>query len=209
MAFTLKSFLQIRPYLYHLTARHNLPRIQSQRRLHSAKELMEQAESTSLLRRKREDCCCLTIEEVRVHIRDQRPLYPKNIELDKDWTFEDFVEALNRQIFFWPGKENGPIEYGVRHFKRYASERPIILRVQSVEVFAANPSGVFRFCRFNSGSPRWSGGSPSPRGPNTFLSCDQVDFTPSEVVEVTYEESLKLPSRFEVGDSPQGPWRVL
>jgi hypothetical protein len=115
---------------------------------------------------------------------------------------------LNERVFFWPG---GPdiSDYGQRHFERYRAEKPVILRVPTSDLFEANPESVPEFCRFNSGSPRCTKGLGSPRGPSTFIQGTTADFSPGNVVEVTFLESVLLPHSTKVGDSPDGPWREL
>jgi len=49
------------------------------------------------------------------------------------------------------------------------------------------------FCRFNSGSPRVSGGNKPPRGPETFVPGEQLFLPPSRVVETAFRGSVRLP----------------
>ena len=145
----------------------------------------------------------------RVYLRDQAPLHEKNIEFTDGWAFPDLVEYLNRRVYFWPGTDRGPIEYGRRHFERYRSEQPVIIRVPFAAVCEVNPERVPSFSAFNSGSPRHSGGRPSPRGPRTFLPCDAFPKGPADVVEVTFEGRVKLPSSAELMDTAEGEWSPL
>ena len=131
------------------------------------------------------------------------------MELSSGWTFERFVAHLNSRVFFWPGTTAGPIAYGVRHFKRYVDEKPVLLRVLLVDLVAVNSATSPEFCRFNSGSPRWTRGVPSPRGPETFVRAGHARFRAAQVVEVTFPGRVVLPWNAEVGPSPQGPWRPL
>ena len=209
MPFTNVQFTRTRPFLFHLTDRDNISRIRDCRVLHSAAVLMQQAGDTSFLRRKRAESVQVKIEKHRVSIRDQQPLYAGNISLHGGFSFEDVIQSLNERVFFWPGTEAGPISYGERHFERYVDEQPAILRIATAELLSANPGVDPLFCRFNSGSPRCSNGIGSPRGPNTFVTCGQADFTPNKVVEVTLTEKANLPSTIEVADSIAGPWQSL
>ena len=120
------------------------------------------------------------------------------------YTFEQFIENLNRRIFFWPGTDAGPINYGVRHFERYGSEHPAILKIDFQSLINSNPAVEPHYCRYNSGSPRCSHGQKSPRGPNTFQSGDQFVGTPSAVVEVTFSGPLILPANVRIGRLPSG-----
>ena len=125
-------------------------------------------------------------------LRDQAPLREGNAALDGGWTFADLVEDLNGRVFFWPGTERRPIPDGQRHFERYADESIAVLMVDTTALFAAN--GGATFCRYNSGSPRWSGGRPSPRGPGTFVAAADAPFTAGQVVEVTFRNTVVLPN---------------
>jgi hypothetical protein len=131
------------------------------------------------------------------------------MRLPKGYRFEDFIEYLNRRVFFWPGDDAGPIAYGVRHFGRYSREDPIVLRMDFQSLLYANPAANPLFCRYNSGSPRCSNGKKIPRGPNTFVSAHNFIEVPSKVVEVTFETQIVLPPNTEYGTRPAGPWRLL
>jgi hypothetical protein len=183
--------------------------IQRHRRLYPAGTLMEMSGRTELLHRKRMKHEPVLIEGVQVSIRDQEPLHPGNASFPPGYSFERFVESLNRRVFFWPGTEAKPIDYGVRHYNRYTTEEPVILRVRSAELFAANSDGTPLFCRYNSGSPRCSQGEKIPRGPNIFLVSDEFELPPGRVVEVTFECSVRLPPTTEHGPTPWGAWRKV
>ena len=171
--------------------------------------LFERADRLDLVRRRRKGHERITIGSDVVLIRDQAPLHGGNLSLPISYTFEDFVESLNRRSFFWPGTAAGPISYGYRHFERYRNEAPVILRLTLDSLLLANPSTQPLFCRYNSGSPRCSNGVRSPRGPDTFLLAADFNRTPSEVVEVTFDSEITLPAVTEVGSRPSGPWRCL
>lgn len=142
-----------------------------------------------------------------IRIRDQTPLHKGNLSLPPSWSYEDLVELLNDRVFFWPGDADGPIDYGERHFAKYAGEFPVVLRVPTADVLAANPGAPPEFSRYNSGSPRWSGGRPSPRGPDTFLGVGEFGMPPSRVVEVAFASRVRLPDRTEIADGASGPWQ--
>ena len=129
--------------------------------------------------------------------------------MPKGYTFDQFIESLNRRIFFWPGTDASPISYGIRHFERYRSEHPTMLRIDFQSLLSSNPADEPRYCRYNSGAPRCSHGQKSPRGPNTFQSADQFVGTPSAVVEVAFSGPLVLPANVKIGRLPSGPWRPL
>jgi hypothetical protein len=170
---------------------------------------MERAARTDLLRRRRTRHEPVVVGGAEILVRDQAPLHKGNLQLLDGYSFEDFVESLNRRIFFWPGGPGGPISYGVRHFERYREESPVILRISFQSLLKANPSASPQYCKYNSGSPRCSDGNKSPRGPNTFLSIHDFSGTPSQVVEVTFDREIQLPKDSEFGANPKGPWRPL
>ena len=209
MPFTMDAFSQTRPYLYHLTAPRNLDRIQRQMRLVSDAKLMEEAHAEQWYRRKRVGHLEVEIDGQSVVIRDQDPLYEGNIALEGGWAFADLIAKLNGLVFFWPGNGNGPVSYGVRHYERYQDHVPVILRFQVADLIAANDGATPLFCKYNSGAPRCNNGQRSPRGPNTFISNDDADFTPGRVVEVVYQDSVVLPAAIELSTQPTGPWRTL
>src|SRR5258708_7499627 len=193
MPFTLEALQRRHPVLYHLTARTNLERIRSTGRLESAAPLLSGAGEQGMTIRKRPKHLCISVGGQSVSLRDQAALHERNMRLEDGWAFDDFVRYLNEQVFFWPGGETGPNEYGVRHFARYASENPVIIRVPFASLVARNPATAPRFSKFNSGSPRWSAGVPPRRGKGTFVAAAAADFGPGAVVEVTFEGSIFLP----------------
>jgi hypothetical protein len=178
-------------------------------RLVPAAILMERAGRVDLIRTRRQSHERVTVEGRTIVLRDQRPLHKGHARLPRGYTFDDFVESLNRRVFFWPGNMTGPIDYGVRHFLHYEDENPIVLRIEFASLIRTNPSVEPRFCRYNSGSPRCSYGRKSPRGPRTFLTAADFDGSPNHVVEVTFENEIVLPPNTEFGNRPAGPWRSL
>lgn len=211
MAFSIEEFIRLRPFLYHLTASNNLIRIRRTRHLDSAARILIDAGRPAALRSKRQRHELVQIGSEIVYIRDQAPLHAGNAALSGGWTFEDFVEHLNQKVFFWPGTSRGPISYGLRHYERYRSEEPAIIRVPTTSIFNANKNDDRPplFCRFNSGSPRCSNGQPSPRSPMTFGRAAQVEFGVSRVVEVAFNDVAALPMDAQIGRAPMGPWTQI
>lgn len=193
MPIDLNRFISLRPVAYHLTARSNVDRILKLNLLQSTTELLRLARRPDLHEERRRDHVAVRIDSDTVILRDQAPLHAGNIALESGWTFSRFVNHLNSHIFFWPGTEGGPIDYGRRHFKRYKDkgEDCAVLAIPTRDLIAANPAP--RFCRYNSGSPRCSGGKPSPRGQSTFTPASDFSGSPSEVVELTFERQTHLP----------------
>lgn len=209
MPFALDSFSRTRPFLYHLTFRHNLEHIRSRKQLESATRLLGMAARDSERRTQRLEKRGVTVDGAQVFLRDQYPLREANIEFTGGWTFEKLLEELNSRVFFWPGSKYEPICYGVRHFEAYASENPVMLRVAFESLVACNPERTPFFTKYNSGSPRYSGGRPSPRGPDTFLPADQCSYPPSRVAEVTFLDTIVLPDETAVSHHIRGPWTPL
>ena len=205
----IQAYVKTRPYLYHLTDSANISRMARTRRIDPAAALFERAARLDMVRRKRDRHERISIGRDVIAIRDQAPLHEGNLSLPTGYTFEEFVESLNSRVFFWPGAAVGPISYGTRHFERYENEAPAILRLTFASLLSANTFANPMFCRYNSGSPRCSYGVKSPRGPRTFVPAAEFEGTPGQVVEVTFDCQLVLPSDTEVGSRPSGPWRPL
>lgn len=194
MPIDIDRFTRARPFLYHLTARMNLERIRSLAALQPAADVLRNAAAEMHVRSRRTESTVVRVNECRIHVRDQRPLHGGNIAFVGGWQMQDLVGYLNEHVFFWPGTRAGPISHGLRHFKRYQSEDNVVLVVRTADLIRTVGNPPVPFCRYNSGSPRWSGGRPSPRGPQTFQSPDSFDGTPSDVVEVVFRGSVKLPA---------------
>jgi hypothetical protein len=207
MALKLEDVIRRRPFLYHLTDARNVERILRTGVLEPASVLAKRGGREDLLASKRRGHVEVLVESESVFLRDQAPLHAGNMKLSSGWRFERFIRALNDRVFFWPGSESGPIDYGVRHFNRYETEKPAILRISLASLLGANGDVEIEVCRYNSGSPRWSRGIPSPRGSQTFVSPQKADFSVNQIVEVTVAGSVQLPRDLEVGSKPDGLWR--
>ncbi len=192
MPFELDQFIRTRPVLYHLTRRSNAERIQRMQRMQTAVEILTLAGRPEWFRQRRRESVVVGVNGDSVHLRDQAPLHKGNVGLHEGWSFEDLVLYLNNHVFFWPGTAKGPIEYGRRHFARYAGEDNAILVFQTSELFTSNVDKGPRFCAFNSGSPRCTDGRKSPRGPATFQSHSETGCTPGRVIEVTFAHEVSL-----------------
>ena len=209
MPFTLDQYSGVRPFLYHLTARENLERIRSLKRLDSAAILLLAADEENHIRTRRRDPMPLLVERDQILVRDQAPLHPGNIEFQGGWDLEDLVAELNRRVFFWSGRERGPVRYGANHFRCYQRERPVIIRVRFDVLRRCNMKRVPLFCKYNSGSPRCYQGRGSPRGPDTFAPAERCSYNPGDVVEVTFLGSVSLPPEAEISSYVTGPWQPL
>ena len=204
-----EAYQRLRPYLYHLTARSNLEAILESRALLPAKDLLEQARRDDVIRARRRGHLTIECDKRPILIRDQDPLHPGNVKLAVGWTFDDLIEELNRRVFFWAGTAAKPIAAGQRHFSRYASEGPVVLRVRFQELVAVNPHLEPEFCKYNSGAPRCNRGLKSPRGPQTFLKAEDADFSCAQVQEVTFAGSVTLPKSLELAQSHDGSWQIV
>lgn len=208
MAFTFNEFAAIRPFVYHLTSRRNLQQLVASRVLLSASRLLTESGNHHWLATKRHETITIEYNGVLIDIRDQQPLYEGKMALQGGWTFGEVIRSLNDRVFFWPGKDNGPIDYGRRHYERYQNDDPVIVRVRTRDLLEANPAASPHFCKYNSGSPRTVNGSGSPRGPSTFVECSVATFTASTVREITFVDSVQLPDAFEHAATPYGPWEM-
>lgn len=209
MAFVLSEFPALRPYLYHLTARENVPRVRASGRLEPAADLLRRAGRGHLAGTRRSAHRPLPLAEGAATLRGQAPLHAGNIAFEGGWTLRDLVVSLNGRVFFWPGTADRPSAYGRRHYERYRAEGPAVLRVPTAALLAANPEVEPEFCAFNSGSPRCTGGAPSPRGPGTFAPAAAFARRAAEVVEVTFPAAVRLPAEAQLGPGPGGPWQPL
>jgi len=198
-------FQVLRPYLYHLTAAANLPRLRALRRFECANRLIARAGRPELHRMRRHSHVPIVVDGQEILLRDQKPLHRGPIELLDGWSYEDLVERLNGLVFFWPGFRDRPVPHGSRHFDRYRHEAPVVLRIPTADMFGHNESP--RFSRYNSGAPRCSRGVHSPRGEKTFVEAEAFDLAPGSVVEVVFQQTAVIPSSAEVADlSAFGSW---
>jgi len=204
---TLDQFTRLRPFVYHLTAADNVQLILGAGCLYSAARVLRVANRTGDVRQVRREKARVQHEGASISLRDQQPLHEKNCALSDLWSFEDLVEHLNDHVYFWPGNESIPISSGLNHFKRYRSENAVVLKVQTTSLLRSNPAAVPLFSRFNSGAPRWSGGKPSPRGPNLFIPVESFNGPAADVVELVFRDEINLPANATILQPAQ--WRAL
>jgi hypothetical protein len=194
----LEQFCELRPRLFHLTAASNVDAIRAASELVSASVIYRNARREAETRDKRREHAHVSYRGRTVHIRDQNPLHEGNCAIAKDWSFGDVVKMLNDRVFFWPGDKGGPIEYGRRHFLRYADEKCKVIVIPTRELIELNSRREPQFCSYNSGSPRCTNGRGSPRGPHTFVRATEFGAAAGSVREVVWEERVKLPERLTV-----------
>jgi len=206
MAFTLERFVAVRPFLFHLTATGNLNRIMDTRVLQPTNDLLTIAGWRAPRTAPRRGPQLVEIDGQTVWIRDQRPLHAGNIAFEEGWDMPRFLALIDSHVFFWPGKEEGPVKAGINHFKRYAQDRPALIRVPTGALLDANPELEPLFCRFNSGAPRASHGRKSPRGSTTYVSEHALDGTVDHVKEALFCGAVKMPLTSQMASSYSGPW---
>jgi hypothetical protein len=208
MPFSLESFVQLRPFVYHLTSSDNLDSIRLMRCLKCTVEFIKNSGMDALLREHRQESHSVRSGTLRVRLQSQSPLHAGNIAFEDAWNLRDLIECLNGLVFFWPGTEAGPSQYGINHFASSSwGKRPVALRICTAQLLELNSSNEPLFCRFNSGSPRCVNGRKSPRGLSTFLPAEMFAGTRSEVVEVVFRGGICLPDTTEFTVSLGDRWR--
>ena len=211
MAIRLSELAKLRPFTFHVTFPSNLSAIARLGEIRSASALLAgSADAVALSRPRRRDFEVI-VEGFRVEVRDQLPLKPGHIRFEGGFSFTDVLAELNSRVFFWPGTEQGPIDYGQSHFQRYSSDgKALVLRCALKDLLAANEEKLLHVCRFNSGAPRHNPRSGrSPRGPETFVPLAKAPFSVGAVKELSFLDSALLPRSTEVSSNLYGPWRRL
>jgi hypothetical protein len=197
MPLNLETFGSLRPFLYHSTARSNLESIKDEHALYSAYFLTPKACSE-----RRQSPVRISRGKYKIEVRDQQSLRSGHVELLGGWSWQKLLAAINERVFFWPGKGDGPIDYGCRQIQAYSDQ--IVLRVKLFDLLAANAGRPPYFCKFNCGGPRTVGGRKSPRGPETFLLACRWSDIPSKVAEVSLVKKVLLPETTELWDALRG-----
>jgi hypothetical protein len=203
----INNFKTKRPYLYHLTDRRNYEQIKDCKTLFSTKSLVEMSNvdlRDGLLNRRRPCHTEIKVDGRSIFLRDQRPISLNALSkcLTDGWTCGDYIFHLNSRVFFWP-----TINRLVRHFERYKSENPIILKISTGELFSINAEA--EFCRLNSGATRcnsYLGGIPPYRGKQTFQKAEEFDNPISTVAEVTFPDKCAIPPTIAISSDPTGNW---
>lgn len=202
------ALIQKRPFLYHLTSRDNLQNIRNAKMLLSTNTIVNMSElsdddKNTFKRTKRKGHKVLSVNGQDYSIRDQDPinmnLLPRclnNISAD------EYIMLLNNRVFFWP-----TINRLKRHFDRYVHEEPVILKIRTEDILGLNNDVLLS--RLNSGATRCHpsyGGSPPPRGSETFIPVNNWNLGVSSVAEVTVIDECQLPDHYFVGEHYHGPW---
>ena len=205
----LQTFVDLRPFLYHLTDARNVPRIRRLGRLVPAATLLSASGHAELVGSRRETDLVLRLDNDLVVLRNQEPLHEANIDLHPDWTFSDLIAFLNSHVFFWPGDATGPTGLGKSFLQRYSGPSLAVLRARTSDLLAANPAQQPLFSKHNSGAARQYLGRPSPRGPNTFLRASRFSGTPSEAQETAFIEEVVLPKHTAWALNLGSAWQTL
>ncbi len=211
MPITESALVRLRPFAYHSTTEPNLRAIAEAHQLISSRSLVSGTEHESLLYARRKTTANITCNGRRIDIRDQKPLIERNMVLQQGLSLQDYIDELNGRVFFWAGTEHGPIASGIGHFKRYEKEDngAFVFRTPLQALLDANRARDLFVTRCNSGSPRFQGGKPVPRGRDTFLKLPAAGFTAGKVIELSYVERADLPENTEWARSLEGPWQPL
>ena len=205
-----RDFATINPYLYHLTDKGNAEDILSRRQVLSTTEIAAAAFQNTearqeFLRARRPEHVILEADGKRYSIRDQRPISVTVLErsLTSGWNAANFIEHLNRRVFFWP-----TIERLRRHYERYSRESPVIIRVESEAMLNLNTH--VELARLNTGATRCHpayGGDAPTRGEGTFQPPQEIQYGLRSIAEVTFPGSCALPQNVCIGATPDGVWR--
>jgi hypothetical protein len=207
LPFAVDDFIRLRPFAYHVTSRHNLEPLRSTRRIRTAANLIRDSNRLDLLAVRRTDEVTIETSVGRVVLKDQRPLIAANVRLAAGWSLADFVAYLNSYVYFWPGRDRGPIGPGQRLLDHYESDGPVVLRIPTGDLFGVNAAIVPEFCPFNSGAPRFNAGRPAFRGPSLFTDAERFPRAANEVVELAFRADVTLPPTTVVRAGPD--WSAL
>jgi hypothetical protein len=208
MPISLHRFCELRPFVYHLTDHINRLSLLETGEIFPAGELLEKAGMREVARVRRKIPLTLETERRPIVLKDQRPLIFANVELQDGWSEADFVEHLNRHVFFWPGDSNGPVKHGQRLFGAYEASQPLVVRIPTADLIKSNQHCEPMFCQFNSGAPRMQGGRRVLRGPNLYLSAEAFPRPASKVVELVFGGRVTLPGSTEIRIG-EGLWQRL
>ncbi len=203
------DLIRLRPCAYHVCSHRNLPSIRAAGRLLTASHLLR---SCSLQPgEKRIGSVSLRGAHGEVVLRDHRPFALGAVDFEAGWGAKDYIaEHLDGRVFFWPGFEDRPIARGRKHFGRYSKiEKLAVLRITTRDLIQHNESVPMEVTKCNSGSARMQKGQKVRRGPSTFQRLDAAPWRASQVVELTFQDSVVLPAGTQLALSIEGPWVSL
>jgi hypothetical protein len=206
----LPRLLELRPFAFHICSELNFASIQRSHELRSATALVLGTTFEQLLSVRRAKSVVAHLPEGTVEIRDNRPLRLGSLELEPDVTVEEFLQEINSRVFLWPGNEKGPIGTGCAHFERYHGEGDVrVIRAPLKDLLRVNPDRALSVTYCNSGSARHHSGRKVLRGRSTFQPVEHATRPMSEVKELTFVGSVRLPKSVVWSPTPFGPWQAL
>ena len=179
--------------------------IRTYRKLLTADSLLRDSNRANMARLRRNEDVTACLGTFSIVIRCQRPLDPDCLELDSGWTLADYVETLNRRVFFWPGTEIGPTSDGER-MALLEGEAGVMLRMPTSSLLDFNRHVLPIFSPHNTGAAWLENKKKSHRGDRSFLLCEQYIESADTIVEVSFEGAINLPYDTSVAPCLEGPW---
>jgi hypothetical protein len=208
-----EELVELRPWAYHSTTPTNFAAIRIWHRLRSAADLLEGTEHEHLLVERRTETAQVTIDGVRIEIRDQKPLHAGHIVFDPGFTFGEFLAELNDRTFMWAGTAKGPVDRGDSHYARYAASGKVMtIRCRLNRLMELNQNEALYVTKCNSGAPRSHPRKGlAERGPSTFCLLNEAEFGAKDVKEMSYRRITLLPDDTEWTDrlGPAAQWQLL
>lgn len=219
MAFIRKHWIRHRPFLYHFAPLENIERIIQLGAMHSAEAIVRKAHAYDPTQVPDADVFLSTprgrniilrtgpLPEDAFVLNDQRPMMNgRNFGNRLQCSREVYVRFLNRFVFFWPGKEEGPHtrnKHGQSFRKRYSDFAE--LRLASSDLWTENL--IPTFCGFNSGAPTSRDGIS--RGPHLFVPPTDIELLTEGVVEVVFENQVTLPATARWRKDASSEWQRI
>ncbi len=210
MGIKLSELLNLRPFVYHVSCRSNFDAIKHDHALRSAENLLAGTGREHLLRERRVRSTHVIVNGSPVLIRDQLQIRPNSLRLEPNTTIQDYLDELNRRVFFWPGTARGPQRSGRGHFSVYWRQGGVfVIRLSLRSLLKANPGRDLFVAKCNSGSARHHSGRPVERGPSTFRRLNDAPLRAASVVELSFIERADLPDDAEFSVALDGLWQPL
>lgn len=204
------DLVRLRPFVFHTSDLLNFQVIRRTRELRSATTLLHGRGFDHLLRGRRPCTVVVELPEGPVSVRDHKPLRPGSVRLLDCATLDDYIDELNRRVFFWLGNACGPNRRGQDHAASCARGGEVFtLRAPLRSLLAANAKNPPFLARCNSGAARHHNGQPATRGPSTFRLLADADFRASAAIELSFVGSAVLPADSEYSSHTGGPWELL
>jgi len=150
-----------------------------------------------------------SVEGDDIVLTDQKPIIEANIAFQGGWTMADLIEAINRRVFFWRGRDAGLLSKDQGHHGKYeaAGHALVFLRMPMLETIELNSSRGPEVCKYNSGAARRNQGERIPRGPHTFVTPRLAGFSRRDVREVVFHDFVDLPASTQCCEGTwEGPW---